>query len=1385
MPNEWEFLKSFLEKNVEQEGSFRALWSSSYGAGKSHFVSHLLSSGLGQQMVELLPTLSLLCIFRISEIAEREQRAVAEFNSADYTPEFPDEGRWDLLSSLPPEQLKAYIVGQVYPRLPQAGWDSPLRFLPEWLPAEELQPSALAICVQLLSSSEFPFESYLSFEQSASSLPLEEQLSWFLASPRFGMFSTPERVADLMLDIAAPKPGESIYDPCLGVGSLMVRAVKRNLLPQAVRGNQSSIERVRRGTIYGLEKNKRSCLIALARLMLAGVTRPFVRDGDATGRWGSGPQAGFPRGHDCILCDPPFGEIVDPKAAERFSIRSRSNVVLILQHILNNLNPGGRAVVLVPESVLFRSGPEAQLRKMMLSEYRLEAVISLPERALVPNANTKSSILVVHRLEPLKDVIFISSDVTEPIFKKEASIEEVGKTSSEIQEILGRKTTWGDGGKFLVRAGEIQDDGGTPVYAQRFAWREPVSALEYRGWELVARDRGEDAMQVFLDGIKAAFPQTQVRTLGEVAEVFKGAMVRSGAAVEEKLLPEAERKNAIREVRVTDMLKNNAGDEAVMGIMATRRCLRPEFVQSLPPKQLLQKNDILLSTDFTVGKVARAGDYCERMVASDKIAVIRSEHPQLLAILPMLLTTEPYQSWMQGQAKGSTILHLGIRELRQLPIPVFRQAEALNLLENMRAGQSAETILQLLKARRGYSVWVNFLLDTPFLKDFAGLSTEAAGDNAGRDLLKLVYEMALKPQREKLRQAEPEPLLEWLAGFERLSEALVEIESLPPGTERFTSLQSWRLGFREREARFFAAYRSIRAEATKQTDDDPASGLTTRTVCARIEKLYDNLIRVWEADLEAHLENVRLTANIENPILQVGKPRDLVIAVTNEGLLPLRRLELRTAPFESSTTCPLLVAKGTHQWAAKVTPDETGKQTVRVFWKGVRLDNAPVSGELELAFEVQSLRAAVGSGETLGENPYIYGRVLEGDFDRMFYGREKDMEKVESQLSRAGPTTVILLEGNRRIGKTSLLKHFVRHRLPAGWLSVFINFQDFDGHHPQAGERTLPGIPTRNIFLGMARELVTAARDALPSLELPDLGTVPPRNSLMFRKFLDSKLPTWFNDDQPFTRFRGLLEIIREAVRPKRLLLILDEFDRIQEGIASGITSDQVPENIRHVFQTYGDIGGIFTGSRTIRRLRQEYWNVLFGLGESHQLRGLEEKSALELVERPVAGRLVYSPAASRRIVELCARQPLLIQSICGRLFEVCKESSERTVTVEMVDKVAEEKAGDNEHFETLWGYIRSNRQRCLAFIVDELAEEQRVTLAFSAILDAAERHGVRFRGAGDLERDLEDLLDLEVLGARGERRRQIYRIEVPLFSMWLKLTKDFEQYRRAAMEEI
>ena len=86
--------------------------------------------------------------------------------------------------------------------------------------------------------------------------------------------------------------------------------------------------------------------------------------------------------------------------------------------------------------------------------------------------------------------------------------------------------------------------------------------------------------------------------------------------------------------------------------------------------------------------------------------------------------------------------------------------------------------------------------------------------------------------------------------------------------------------------------------------------------------------------------------------------------------------------------------------------------------------------------------------------------------------------------------------------QTRLIKHITARRLPDTWVPVFIDFQDFEG---ESGPTARPGIPTRNIFIGMARELITAARKALPQLELPGLGPVHPITDLAFRTFLDAQ----------------------------------------------------------------------------------------------------------------------------------------------------------------------------------------------------------------------------------------------------------------------------------------
>ena len=163
-----------------------------------------------------------------------------------------------------------------------------------------------------------------------------------------------------------------------------------------------------------------------------------------------------------------------------------------------------------------------------------------------------------------------------------------------------------------------------------------------------------------------------------------------------------------------------------------------------------------------------------------------------------------------------------------------------------------------------------------------------------------------------------------------------------------------------------------------------------------------------------------------------------------------------------------------------------------------------------------------------------------------------------------------------------------------------------------------------------------------------------------------------------------------------RLLLMLDEFDKLQEGIDSGITSPQVPENIRYLLHTYDRLSAVLVGSRRIKRLREEYWSALFGFGHRIPVTEIPLEDSQLLVTRPVEGRLTYVPDARDRVVELCSRQPFLIQSLCNRIFEQATLSNERTVTVGAVTAAAEEMVSDNEHFRTLWEYALKERRRFL-----------------------------------------------------------------------------------------
>jgi type I restriction enzyme M protein len=318
----------------------------------------------------------------------------------------------------------------------------------------------------------------------------------------------------------------------------------------------------------------------------------------------------------------------------------------------------------------------------------------------------------------------------------------------------------------------------------------------------------------------------------------------------------------------------------------------------------------------------------------------------------------------------------------------------------------------------------------------------------------------------------------------------------------------------------------------------------------------------------------------------------------------------------------------------------------------------------------------------------------------------------------------------------------------------------------------------------VARELLNGVAASATGLVPEQLRSIVEASNPLERMTLCRALAASIDESRPFERFEELLQLAIAAAKPKRILLMLDEFEKIHQGIEQRQMSPLVPENFRYLFHTYPELSGILSGSIRIKRLRKEYWNVLFGIGTPITVGPLMPAAARELVVHPAERILNYSDQAIEKILELCSLQPFLIQSLSSAIFETCATCNLSSVTTELVNQSAHALVINNEHFYTIFRQQSlTARQRFLACLVDSLADTPtRVT--FDVIRDQLEDQGIAVNSDVQLKGDLEELQEQEIITFVADTPVGYYSIGVPLFSQWLRAKVDFQAERREAIGE-
>lgn len=222
-----------------------------------------------------------------------------------------------------------------------------------------------------------------------------------------GEFYTPQAVSKILTRIAIAgqetKMGLSVYDPCMGSGSLLLNAKKYAERPDCIK-------------YYGQELNTSTYNLARMNMFLHGVVpeNQILRNGDTLdGDWPTEEETDF----NMVLMNPPYSAKWSAAAGflqdERFSDygvlapKSKADYAFLL-HGLYHLKSNGTMAIVLPHGVLFRGAAEGKIREKLLRAGNIYAVIGLPAN-LFYNTSIPTCIIVLKKHREGRDVLFIDA----------------------------------------------------------------------------------------------------------------------------------------------------------------------------------------------------------------------------------------------------------------------------------------------------------------------------------------------------------------------------------------------------------------------------------------------------------------------------------------------------------------------------------------------------------------------------------------------------------------------------------------------------------------------------------------------------------------------------------------------------------------------------------------------------------------------------------------------------------------------------------------------------------------------------------------------------------------------------------------------------------------
>ncbi|MBC7812581.1 MAG: AAA family ATPase, partial [Burkholderiales bacterium] len=422
--------------------------------------------------------------------------------------------------------------------------------------------------------------------------------------------------------------------------------------------------------------------------------------------------------------------------------------------------------------------------------------------------------------------------------------------------------------------------------------------------------------------------------------------------------------------------------------------------------------------------------------------------------------------------------------------------------------------------------------------------------------------------------------------------------------------------------------------------------------------------------------------------------------------------------------------------AVEYTIQPNAAETARVVCQITWDDRVSQGNSAEFADVVRFLEAAEGFQRI--PNPYIVGHPVRSS--EMFYGREDVFRFLAENLSGSVQDRTLVLYGQRRTGKTSILYQLLAGRLGEGFIPVLIDMQEL-----------APLINNTGDFLSeVAYQLARAVTKAGVTLEAPPEDAFATAPTRAFNRFLDA---------------------LEDALPNKRVVVMLDEFELIETKIADGKLDTDILGYFRSLIQHRSRLVFIFTGTHRLEEMSHDYWSILFNIALYRRVSFLSDTDAVALLRKPVADTLSVDDLAVEKVVNLTSGHPYFIQLIAWALVNECNTRQRNYATINDVNTAVQDILTTGEaHFAYIWQQASGLERLALAAVAHTLRPGKDWARP-SEILETLANAGDTRIQQTILVEALDKLVAQEVLAVATEGALR-YRFQLEVLRLWIEANK-------------